>query len=115
MKTITLSVDEETYRLAGIRATELDTSVTALLNEYLRNLTGNGSSVQGNAPPPERDGEVHSAAGVESGESEVQRRRRKLRKIFADFDARGVGISIADSLTREELYDQAINGPNALR
>ena len=38
MKNITVSVDEETHRLARIRAAELDTSVSALVRNYLRSL-----------------------------------------------------------------------------
>lgn len=36
MKNITLSVDEETYRLARIAAAERNTSVSALVRNYLR-------------------------------------------------------------------------------
>ena len=35
MKNITLSVDDETYRLARIRAAEAGTSVSALVRAYL--------------------------------------------------------------------------------
>jgi plasmid stability protein len=38
MKNITVSVDDQTHRLARIRAAELDTSVSALVREYLRSL-----------------------------------------------------------------------------
>ena len=38
MKNITVSVDEETHRMARIRAAELDTSVSALVRNYLRTL-----------------------------------------------------------------------------
>ena len=38
MKNITVSVDEQTHRLARIRAAELDTSVSALVRDYLRSL-----------------------------------------------------------------------------
>ena len=40
MKNITVSVDEETHRLARIRAAELDTSVSALVRQFLRSLDG---------------------------------------------------------------------------
>ena len=39
MKNITVSVDDATYRHARIRAAELDTSVSALVRDYLRTLT----------------------------------------------------------------------------
>ena len=38
MKNITVSVDEETHRLAHIRAAELGTSVSALVRGYLKTL-----------------------------------------------------------------------------
>ena len=38
MRNITVSADEETHRLARIRAAELDTSVSALVRGYLRSL-----------------------------------------------------------------------------
>ena len=36
MKNITVSVDEETHRLVRIRAAELETSVSALVRNYLQ-------------------------------------------------------------------------------
>ena len=38
MRNITVSVDEETHRLARIRAAEMDTSVSALVRDFLKNL-----------------------------------------------------------------------------
>lgn len=38
MKNITVSVDEETHRLARIQAAELGTSVSALVRGYLKTL-----------------------------------------------------------------------------
>jgi len=40
VKNITVSVDEETYRRARIAAAERSTSVSALVRDYLRSLTG---------------------------------------------------------------------------
>ena len=42
MRNITVSVDEETHRLARIRAAELDTSVSALVRNYLKHLAADG-------------------------------------------------------------------------
>ena len=36
----------------------------------------------------------------------LERRRRLLDEVVADFDARGVGLRMADNLCREELYDR---------
>ena len=88
MKNITIAVDEGTYRLACARATELDTSVPALLQRYLRSLA---------VETPE---EAHAGAQGES-------RGRRLREVIADFDARGVGLLMAGNLSREELYDRS--------
>ena len=90
MRNITVSVDEETHRLARIRAAELDTSVSALVRGYLRGLAEGG-------------GKASNGPGAETA---VELRRRKLRELFADFDARGVGVSVSDNLSREELYDR---------
>ena len=45
MKNITVSVDEETHRMARIRAAELDTSVSALVRGYLRRLVKGGPDI----------------------------------------------------------------------
>ena len=84
MKKITVSVDEETYRLARIRAAELGTSVSALVRDYLRSL----------------------ASDSRDAEKEVERRRELMRQVFEDFEASGVGLRMSENLTREELYDR---------
>ena len=92
MKNITVSVDEETHRLARIRAAELETSVSALVREYLKSLTD------------EQDrGRTADAQRVETAH---ERRCRLLNEVLADFDARGVGLRMADNLPREALYDR---------
>ena len=101
MKNITVSVDEETHRLARIRAVELDTSVSALVRSYLRRLVGGSADGMAKNKP--------------SMETSVELRPRELDKVLADFAARGVGLRSCDNLTREELYDEAINGPNGIR
>ncbi|HZJ10949.1 MAG TPA: hypothetical protein VFD39_14725 [Trueperaceae bacterium] len=40
MRNITVSVSDEVYRRARIRAAELDTSVSRLVSEYLAGLSG---------------------------------------------------------------------------
>lgn len=92
MKNITVSVDEETYRLSRIRAAELGTSVSALVRRYLSAI-GRGQ-----------------ATGIDDGgpgaESEADRRRRLLAEAFADIDARNGGLRMADNLPREALHDR---------
>ena len=76
MKNITVSVDEETYRLARIRAAERDTSVSALVRQFL--------------------------TGLASGEAETDRllnEERKLRERIEQFRA-------MDRLTREAVHER---------
>ena len=87
MRNITVSVDDGTYRRARIRAAELDTSVSALVREYLQSLS------------------VERAQGAPT-ETEAEQRGRLLREVIADFDAQGVGLRMADNLSRDELYDR---------
>ena len=88
MKNITVTVDDETYRSARIRAAELDTSVSALVREYLRLLAVRQTE------------EAHA-------ETTGARRDRLLREVVADFDARGIVLRACDNLSREELYNRA--------
>ena len=39
-------------------------------------------------------------------ESALERRRRLFDEVFADFDARGVGLHMADNLPRAALHDR---------
>lgn len=95
MRNITVSVDQETHRLARIRAAELDTSVSALVRRYLRSLASG------------EDGSAGGTSGADKQfETPLERRRRCLNEVFEDFDARGVRLRMSDNLTREELYDR---------
>lgn len=42
MRNITVSVDDETYRLARVRAAERETSVSALVKQFLAGLAEDG-------------------------------------------------------------------------
>ena len=103
MKNITVSIDNDCHRLARIRAAELGTSVSALVRGYLRSLVTDRNDDPGTA--------------VESGETSYQRRCRQLREVFADFDAKGVGLHMSENLSREALYDRAAmrSGPAVAR
>ena len=92
MKNITVSVDDETHRLARIRAAELETSVSALVRNYLKTLVDPGN--KGGAP------------NLPTVETVQDRRNRSLNEVLADFDARGVGLNMADNLPRDALYDR---------
>ncbi|MYC07240.1 MAG: hypothetical protein F4X57_08725 [Chloroflexi bacterium] len=98
MKNITVSVDEETHRMVRIRAAELDTSVTALVREFLRSLARN-RPVGGISTVPNQE------------ELPVVLCPRDLDEVLADFDARGVGVS--ERLTRDELYAEVTERINA--
>lgn len=95
MKNITVSIDEQTYRCARIRAAELDTSVSALVRGYLRSLTSGDAGKQS-----------FSRRCIETA---AVLRARELEEVFADFEARGVGLCMAENLTRDELYEEAIH------
>ena len=91
MRNITVSVDDDTYRRSRIRAAELETSVSALVRGFLQRLVR------------EQAGGGGQGVAAETG---LERRRRLLAEVIADFDARGVGLRMADNLPREELYDR---------
>ena len=82
MKNITISIDEETHRLACLRAEEMDTSVPDLVRQYLTDF----------------------AAAAK--ESERERRRRRMREVIDHIAVTRPGFSASDNLSREELYDR---------
>jgi hypothetical protein len=77
MKNVTVSLDDETYRNARVKAAALDTSISALVKRYLTEL------------------------GV--GETEFQRLKRLERelrgRVPGDFRA-------ADNLTRDQVHQR---------
>lgn len=83
MKNITVSVDDETYRLSLIKAAEAGTSVSALVRAYLTAL------VQSQEP-----------------ESEFDRRRRRQDETLAAIRARGGGLRSADNLPRDAVHQR---------
>lgn len=78
MQTITVVVDDETYRLAEIKAAENGTSVSEMVKDYLSGL-----------------------AGVDTPTEE-----ESFRDILAAIRAEHPGFKAADNLPREELYDR---------
>ena len=83
MKNITVSVDEETHRMARIRAAEAGTSVSALTRECLKIMAESRTS-----------------------QDRFERLRRLQDEVLEAIRARGGGLRPADRLSREELYDQ---------
>jgi plasmid stability protein len=81
VKNITVSVDEETYRLSRIRAAESGTSVSALVREFLTRLT------QTRTHNPEFD------------------QLQKLQDELIDsIHKRGAGLHSSENLPRNSLY-----------
>jgi hypothetical protein len=76
MKNITVSVDDETYRRARVKAAEQDTSVSALVKRFLSELA--------------------------SGESDNERLKREEREIRARIH----GFSAGDRLSRDEAHER---------
>jgi len=76
MKNITVSVPDETYRQARIRAAQLDTSVSALVREFLEGLGGE--------------------------ESEFERRRLLQAEVLAEIGR----FRASDRLSRDEVHER---------
>ena len=77
MKNITVSLDDETYRRARIRAAERDTSVSAMVKEFL--------------------------LGVAAGESETERLKKQETRIRDSIKAFRAG----DRLSRDDAHARA--------
>lgn len=76
MKNITVSIHEELYRKARVRASELDTSVSAVVREFLSRFAGE--------------------------ETDYDRRKRLERETLDSIDTfRG-----SDRLTRDDAHDR---------
>lgn len=78
MKNITVSVPEETYRRARVRAAEQGKSLSALVAEYLETLGA-------------RDGEFRRLEALE-------------RAVISEI----TGFSASENVPREALYDRAV-------
>lgn len=76
MKSITVSLDDDSYRRARIKAATADTSVSALVRDFLTRF-----------------------AGEESEFEKLQRQEEELRRSVTIFRA-------SDRLSREELHDR---------
>ena len=87
MKTISVSVDEETHRLARIRAAETSTTMSAMMRDMLLETLNR----------PAEPGPV---------ETEPEKRARLLDEVLERFDQEGIGVDTSQLLNREELYDR---------
>ena len=95
-RTINLPIDEETYRLAKIRAARQGKSVSGLAHDLLV------CSVRQN-----RDG---STGSDPMRNSDAGRHSKLLSDLFADFDAHGVGLCMDDNLPQDALYRRDATG-----
>ena len=78
MKNITVTVPDDVYRTARIRAAERGTSVSALVGEYLRSLSGRGAQF----------------SRLEARQQQIQREIQRFRA--------------SDRLDRDQLHDRAV-------
>ena len=78
VKNITVSLDDETYRRARIRAAELETSVSALVKRYLVDLAGSETEFERleKLERTLRDRVVAFRAGDRLPRDEIHERRR---------------------------------------
>jgi hypothetical protein len=78
VKNITVTLDDETYRRARIRAAELETSVSALVKRYLVDLAGSETEFERleKLERSLRDRVVAFSAGDRLPRDEIHRRRR---------------------------------------
>ena len=83
MKTISVSVDEETYRLSRIKAAEAGTSVSALVRAYLVDL------VRGRFT-----------------ETQFARLRRLQDDSLESIHTRGAGLNSAENHSRDALHER---------
>lgn len=92
MKNITLSIDEELYRKSRVAAAEADTSVTALVREFLTRFTGSEA-------PKDIDDRGSQAS-------------RRVLEIVQTMRGRHPGFRAGDRLTRDEIHSReyAIGG-----
>ena len=81
MKTITVSVDDETYRRTCARAAEAGTDIDEIVRAYL-------------------------CEYAETPEEQDARLKRRMQAFWEKLDEKG-GLRSAETLSREELYDRA--------
>ena len=77
MKKITVSVDDEVYRAARVKAAERETSVSSLVREFLKSLS--------------------------QEESDFDRRKRLQDEVLASLDSRKT-VRAGDRLCRDEAH-----------
>lgn len=84
MKNVTVSLDDETYRRARVKAAEAGRSVSAVVRDALRSF-------------------AHE-------ESEFDRLKREEMALRLRMKAAGYGLRSRDNLVRDELYNERFDG-----
>ena len=82
MQTITVSIDDETYRRTCAKAAEAGTDIDALVRAYLCEYT-------------------------ETPEERFDRLLKHQEDLLEAMKARGGGLRASENMSREELYDRA--------
>ena len=100
MRNITVTVDDRIHRAARIRAAELDTSVSALVRDYLRSLVDD-------------QGKNMEQSGKASENAKADIRRRKLTEVIESIRLSSPEFSAAENLSRDALYDDARTHPGS--
>ena len=83
MKSITVSIDDETYQRTCAKAAEAGTDIDELVRAYL-------------------------CEYAETPEERFDRLLKHQEKLFESMDARGDGLDSRENLSRAELYDRAL-------
>ena len=83
MENITVSIDDDLYRQARMKAAEQGASISALFRDFLIRLTGDGS-----------------------GEAEFERLAREEQELRAELGARRLGMKAEHNLSRDELHER---------
>jgi hypothetical protein len=85
MKNVTVSLDDETYRRARVKAAEMDSSLSALVRDFLNKL------------------------GSES--TDFERRLAREKELRAQIAQRHPGFAVGECISRDELHDRSFGRP----
>ena len=83
MKNITISIDDDLYRRARMKAAEQGTSISALFRDFLIRLTVG-----------------------EAAETEFQRLAREEQELRVELGAWRIGLKAEHNLSRDELHER---------
>lgn len=87
MKTISVTVGDDTHRKLRIMAAEQGTSVSAMIRNHMKSL-------------------LDPASQATLAETKSEKHRRELMELAEEFKRKGIGISMSENQTREEMYQR---------